>query len=113
MEPFNYDICYIEILEIELFDHLILCKWIVKLVIIVESDPKDPISIATTPRGREGVTFFLGLLQLTLDPYFIMLSVKLGGIMKHFWIWDWTQVSRAIGEHYRWSFELLVVYNNT
>ena len=34
-----------------------------------------------------------------------MLSVKQGGIKYHFWVfimtqpWDWTQISKAIGEH--------------
>ena len=53
----------------------------------------------------EGATPFPGLLHFTLDPYLIMLSVKQEGIKYHFlslWYdstWDWTQVSRAIGEH--------------
>ena len=53
----------------------------------------------------EGATPFPGLLHFTLDPYLIMLSVKQRGIKYHFlslWYdstWDWTQVSRAIGEH--------------
>ena len=53
----------------------------------------------------EGATPFPGLLHFTLDPYLIKLSVKQGGIKYHFlslWYdstWDWTQVSRAIGEH--------------
>ena len=53
----------------------------------------------------EGATPFPGLLHFTLDPYLTMLSVKQGGIKYHFlslWYdptWDWTQVSRAIGEH--------------
>ena len=53
----------------------------------------------------EGATPFPGLLHFTLNPYLIMLSVKQGGIKYHFlslWYdstWDWTQVSRAIGEH--------------
>ena len=53
----------------------------------------------------EGATPFPGLLHFTLDPYLIMLSVKQGSIKYHFlslWYdstWDWTQVSRAIGEH--------------
>ena len=75
------------------------------LVTIVEDDPKAPFSIATTPRCRGGRHSFPGLLQFTLDPYLIMLSVEQGGIKYHFlslWYdstWDWTQVSRAIGEH--------------
>ena len=53
----------------------------------------------------EGTTSFPGLLHFTLDMYFIMLSVKQGGIKYHFlslwydWTWDWTPVSRTIGEH--------------
>ena len=53
----------------------------------------------------ESATTFPGLLHFTLDPYLIMLSVKQGGIKYHFlslWYYstcDWTQVSRAIGEH--------------
>ena len=76
----------------------------VKLATIVEGDPKAPFSIATTPRCRGGCYSFPVLLYFTLDPYLIMLSVKQGGIKYHFlslWYgstWDWTQVSRAIGE---------------
>ena len=82
----------------------------VKLATIVEGNPKAPFSIATTPRCRGGRYSFPGLLYFTLDPYLIMLSVKQRGIKYHFlslWYdstWDWTQVSRAIGEHSnRWS----------
>ena len=72
---------------------------------IVEGNPKAPFSIATTPRCRGGRYSFPGLLYFTLDPYLIMLSVEQGGIKYHFlslWYdstWDWTEVSRAIGEH--------------
>ena len=75
------------------------------LATIVEGNPKAPFSIATTPRCRGGRYSFPGLLYFTLDPYLIMLSVKQGGIKYHFlslWYdstWNWTQVSRAIGEH--------------
>ena len=77
----------------------------VKLATIVEGNPKAPFSIATTPMCRGGRYSFPGLLYFTLDPYLIMLSAKQGGIKYHFlslWYdstWDWTQVSRAIGEH--------------
>ena len=77
----------------------------VKLATIVEGNPKAPFSIATTPRCRGGRYSFPGWLYFTLDPHLIMLSVKQGGIKYHFlslWYdstWDWTQVSRAIGEH--------------
>ena len=76
-----------------------------KLATIVEGNPKAPFLIATTPMCRGGHYSFPGLLCFTLDPYLIMLSVKQGGIKYHFlslWYdatWDWTQVSRAIGEH--------------
>ena len=74
----------------------------VKLATIVEGDPKALFSIAV----GEGATPFPRLLLFTLDPYLIMLSVKQEGIKYHFlslWYdstWDWTQVSRAIGEHF-------------
>ena len=48
---------------------------------------------------------YFSLTHFTLYPYFIMLSVKQGGIKYHFlslWYdstWDWSQVSRAICEH--------------
>ena len=53
----------------------------------------------------EGATPFPGLLYFTVDPYLIMLRVKQGGIKYHFLslrddsTWDWTKVSRAIGEY--------------
>ena len=78
---------------------------------LVEGNPKAPFSIATTPRCRGGRYSFPGLLYFTLDPYLIMLSVKQGGIKYHFLsLWydstlDWTQVSRAIGEHCRGGLE--------
>ena len=46
----------------------------VKLVTLVEGQPKAPFSIATTPKAAEGATPFSGLLHFTLDPYLIMLS---------------------------------------
>ena len=70
-----------------------------------QGNPKAPFSIVTTPMCRGGRYSFPGLLYFTLDPYLIMLSVKQGGIKYHFFslwyysTWDWTQVSRAIGEH--------------
>ena len=48
----------------------------VKLVTVVEGDPKAHFSLATTSRCREGCYSFPGLLNFTLDPYLIMLSVK-------------------------------------
>ena len=50
----------------------------IKLVTIVEGDPKARFSIATTLRGRRGRNS--GLLHFTFDSYLIMLSVKQGGI---------------------------------
>ena len=72
---------------------------------VVQSDPKAPLAIATTPRSRGGRDPFPGLLHFTLDAYLIMLSVKQGGIKhQYFSLWydlarDWTPVSRTIGEH--------------
>ena len=70
-------------------------------------DLKAPFSIATTPSCvGEGATPFPGFLHFTLDPYFIMLSVKQGGIKYQFlslWYdltWDWTPVSQTIGKHF-------------
>ena len=86
----------------------------VKLVTVVERDPKAPFAIATTPSCRggghsfsrlaplyawyigEGATPFPRFLHFTLGTYLIMLSVKQGGIKYHFlslWYdrtWDWT-----------------------
>ena len=56
-----------------------------KLLTLVESDPKAPFSIATTP--------FPELLHFTLDPYLTMLSLKQGGIDFHFlslWFKPWS-----------------------
>ena len=49
-------------------------------------DPKAPFSIATTI-----ATPFSGLLYFTLDPYFIMPSIKQGGIKYHFWVFGMTR----------------------
>ena len=95
---------------------LSFCIYKSKLATIVEGDPKAPFSIATTPRCRGGRYFFPGLLYFTLDLYLIMLSVKQGGIKYHFlslWYdstWDWTQVSRAIGEHSNCKANVLYIY---
>ena len=59
------------------------------LATVVEGNPKDPFSIATTSRYREGATPFPGLLRFTLNTYLILLSVKQGGIKYHFKsVWD-------------------------
>ena len=60
--------------------HIYIYK--VKLATIVEGDPNAPFSIAATPRCRGGRYFFPWIAQLY--PYFIMLSVKQGGIKYHF-----------------------------
>ena len=73
---------------------------------IVESDSKSPFRYLLHQGVGEGATPFPGLLHFTLDLYLIMLSVKQGGI-KYYGLslsydstWDWTQLSKAIGEHY-------------
>ena len=77
---------------------------LVKLVTLAEGDSKAPFSIATTPRCREEHNSFPGLLHLTFDAYFIMLSAKQVGIKNNFlshWYdstQDWTPVSRTSGE---------------
>ena len=69
---------------------------------IVDGVPKALFSIATTPRCREGRYSFPRISSLLP---LIMLSVKQGSTKYHFkslWYdstWDWTQDSRAIGEH--------------
>ena len=66
---------------------------------VVKGYPKAPFSIATTLRCRGGHYFFPWI-YFTLETYFIILSVKQGGIKYHFFIlWNWTLVSRAIGKH--------------
>ena len=64
----------------------------VKLATIVEGDLKAPFSIATTPRlVAEDTTPFTGLVHFTLDPYFIMLSIKEAASGIIFWIFGMTQ----------------------
>ena len=73
-------------------------------MIVVESDPKAPSSIATTGRYWGGQDPFPGLPHFNLDPYLIMVSVKQSGIKYHFFsllydpLKNWTQVSRVTGE---------------
>ena len=74
------------------------------LATVVEGDQKAPFSMATTPWCRVGRYFFPWIAPLYT--YLILLSVKQGGIKYHFFkslwydaTWDWTQVSRTIGEH--------------
>ena len=77
----------------------------VKMATVVEGDMKTPFSIATTPGVGEDANPFPGLTHFILDPYLIIMSVKQWAIKCHFlslWydsIWDWTQVSKTIGEH--------------
>ena len=59
------------------------CK-LVNKVTVVEGDPKVPFSIATTASCSGGRHSFPWIAPLTLDPYFIMLSVKQGGIKYNF-----------------------------
>ena len=78
----------------------------VKLSPLIESDPKAPFSIATTPRCGRGRYSIPRIVPLYLDPHLIMLSAKQGGIKYHFLsLWydstrDWTTVSWTIGEHF-------------
>ena len=93
--------------------------YIVKLVTIVEGDLKAPFSRATTPRCKGGCYSFPWLLYFTLDPYLIMLSVNQKGIKYHFLsllydsTWDWTQVSRIIGEHSNYYANVQLNSNNS
>ena len=54
----------------------------------------------------KGTNPFPGLLHFTLDVYLIILNIKQGAIKYLFlslWYdltWDWTPVSRAMGEHF-------------
>ena len=76
-----------------------------KQLILVEGDPKAPFSIATTPRCRGERHSFPSIAPLY--PWYVPynLSVMQGGIKYHFlslWYgstWDWTPVSRTIGEY--------------
>ena len=70
----------------------------VSWLIMVKSDLKAPLSIATTLRCGGGHYFFPWIAPLTFDPYLIMLSVKQRAIKYHFWslrydsAWDWMLV---------------------
>ena len=77
---------------------------------LVDSDPKAPFSIATTPICREGLFSFPWIAPgFTLDTYLIMLSIKQGGIKYHFlslWYdstWDWTP---GFPDHWRTLYSL-------
>ena len=84
----------------------------VKLATLIKGDLKAPFSIATTPTCKGGRYSFPWIVQLTLDHYLILLSVKLGGIKYHILsLWSdstcthWTQVAWAIGKH-SWNYAL-------
>ena len=57
---------------------------IVKLATVVKGDRRLPFQQLLQRGVGEGATPFPGLLLFTLDPYFIVLSVKQGGIRYHF-----------------------------
>ena len=67
------------------------------LAIIVEGDPKAPISIATTPLCR-GERYSIPWIA-PLEPYLIVLSAQQSGIKYYFlslWYdstWDWTHLN--------------------
>ena len=56
----------------------------INLLTIVEGNLKVPFSIAIIPRCGRRCNPFPWIAPLTLDPYFIMLSVKQGGIKYYF-----------------------------
>ena len=74
-------------------------------LIIVEGDPNVLFSIATTSRCRGGHYSFLWIAPLPLGPCRIILNVNQRGIKNYFLslrydsTWDWTKLSRNIGEH--------------
>ena len=89
--------------------HIIVCNLFIFRIAskptVVEHNPKALFSIATTPGYRGGCYSFPWIAPLTLDLYFIMLSVKHRGIKYHFFslwynsTWDWTLVFQAISKH--------------
>ena len=86
---------------------------------VVEGDQKAPFSIATTPRCRGACYSFSWISPLSFDPYLKILSVKQGGIKYHvlnLWYdstWEWTLVSRTIGEHSTpWANRLDYIYHH-
>ena len=58
---------------------------------VFKGDPKALFSIATSPRCRVRHYYFLWNALCTLDPYFIMLSVKQGNIKYHFLVFSITR----------------------
>ena len=63
----------------------------VKLATLVDGDSKARFSISTSPRCRGGPNSVPGLLNFTLDPYLIVLSVKQDGTKYHFWVFGMTR----------------------
>ena len=82
---------------------------IVKLVTVVDGDPKAPFSITTTPRGREGCYSFPWIIHFILDPNLIMLCVKQGSIKCHFFfcIFDmtWPGIEPQYFKFRLWNYE--------
>ena len=74
------------------------------LVTIAEGTRRLPFHELQDRGLGEGAILSLGLLQFTLDPYLIILSVNQGGIKNHNWVIDITRpgieplFSRAIVE---------------
>ena len=64
----------------------VICFIYISWLTVVDGDLKAPFSIATASRCRGGHYFFPWITPLTLDPYFIMLSVKQVGFKYIFWI---------------------------
>ena len=70
---------------------------------------EESLSIATTQGVGEGATPFPGLLNLTLDTYLIMLSVKQGGIKYHFFkslVWLDLGLNTGRPDHWRTLYPL-------
>ena len=73
---------------------------------VVEGNPKSPFSIANRPTCIGGHDSFRSIAPLPFDSYLIMLNTKRGSIKYHLlslWFnstWDWTLISRNIGEHF-------------
>ena len=63
----------------------------VNLATLLEVNTKAPFSIVTTPRCRGGCYSFCGLLNFTLDPYLIILSVKKAASSTIFWVFGMTR----------------------
>ena len=70
---------------------------------VVEGNPKAPFSIATTPKCRGEHS---GMHHFTLDLYFIMLSVKQGGIKYHFLSLVWLHLGLNPSILYHWQTQL-------